>query len=73
MKRVGLSIDTGRYVFVTDVIPERLSRVDLVNEVAIAGDDARLRCYGAEKDDAIILEALSQKQTRRLYTGILAS
>ena len=48
-----MSIGTGSFVVVADFIPKRLSRVDLVNEVTIAGHDARLHCYGVEEDDTI--------------------
>ena len=54
MEIVWLSSDKGSYVYVTDLIPKRLSKVDLVNQVTISGHDARLRCYGAEEDDKIV-------------------
>ena len=59
MKRIGLSVGTGSFVSVADVIPKRLSRVDLVNQVTISGNDVRLRCYGAEQNDTILWKRYS--------------
>ena len=62
MKRVGLSIGTGSFVFVTDVIPKRLSKVYLVNEVTVSGHDARLCCYGGEDDDKLIWQRVGENK-----------
>ena len=63
MKRVGLSIGTGSFLCVTDVIPQRLSSVILINEFTISGDDAHLRCYGAKQDDTIFWKRFPKNMT----------